>query len=163
MRHYLINTVDIRICPNDKCGYAGIVDINANTERIECTQPLACSKCETTWRDPLQREPFSFLAILKGLIPLDYESFANNLRKILIAEPCPNCGVMIQKNSGCPHMVCAKCKYEFCWTCLGHYKRYRHDIGMTKYCGQSVTVWFMLYFLFGFIILMKVLKLPFFT
>lgn len=44
---------------------------------------------------------------------------------------------MIQKNGGCPHMVCFKCKYEFCWTCMGHYRRYRHDEGMEKYCGQS--------------------------
>lgn len=36
---------------------------------------------------------------------------------------CPGfgCGVPIEKESGCPHMICAKCQFEFCWDCLGEY------------------------------------------
>ena len=77
-------------------------------------------------------------------------------KKVLIAEPCPNCGVYVQKNGGCPHMVCAKCKYEFCWTCLGHYARYRHDEGMDKYCGQSMFVYTFLYLTFLLVIFVKI-------
>ena len=60
-----------------------------------------------------------------------YENAANNLRKLMIAAPCPNCSAMIYKDGGCNHMVCMKCKYEFCWFCMGHYKSYQHDAGMT--------------------------------
>ena len=52
----------------------------------------------------------------------------NNLRKVLFTEPCPSetCGVLIQKNGGCNHMKCAKCNYEFCWSCKGSFFKYYH-------------------------------------
>lgn len=28
-------------------------------------------------------------------------------------------------------MQCSKCKYEFCWHCLGHYAGYNHDDELT--------------------------------
>ncbi|EXM07047.1 hypothetical protein FOIG_03643 [Fusarium odoratissimum NRRL 54006] len=32
-------------------------------------------------------------------------------------KPCGGCGWAIEKNSGCSHMTCRKCNYQFCWTC----------------------------------------------
>lgn len=42
------------------------------------------------------------------------------------AKRCPNCQYFVEKNEGCNHMICANCKYEWCWLCLkeslpGHY------------------------------------------
>jgi hypothetical protein len=48
------------------------------------------------------------------------------LYKFIISEPCPRCGVLIQKNGGCNHMYCARCRYEFCWFCLGPFFSYVH-------------------------------------
>ena len=31
---------------------------------------------------------------------------------------CPNCGVRVEKNGGCPHMACLRCNYDFCWSCM---------------------------------------------
>ncbi|EPY52732.1 hypothetical protein SPOG_02052 [Schizosaccharomyces cryophilus OY26] len=34
-------------------------------------------------------------------------------------KECPKCSTTIEKNGGCNHMTCKKCKYEYCWVCLG--------------------------------------------
>jgi ariadne-1 len=34
-------------------------------------------------------------------------------------KECPKCYSTIEKNGGCNHMTCRKCKHEFCWMCMG--------------------------------------------
>jgi ariadne-1 len=34
-------------------------------------------------------------------------------------KECSKCQATIEKNGGCNHMTCKKCKHEFCWVCLG--------------------------------------------
>ncbi|OAQ25430.1 RING finger domain-containing protein [Linnemannia elongata AG-77] len=34
-------------------------------------------------------------------------------------KECGKCQSTIEKNGGCNHMTCRKCKYEFCWVCMG--------------------------------------------
>lgn len=36
-------------------------------------------------------------------------------------KKCPKCKVTIEKNEGCDHMTCKKCKYEFYWSTLKKY------------------------------------------
>lgn len=51
------------------------------------------------------------------------------MRQLLFTEPCPKCAIIIEKNGGCSHMTCGKCKHEFCWNCFGDYKD--HDKRLT--------------------------------
>ncbi|OWA50968.1 E3 ubiquitin-protein ligase parkin [Hypsibius exemplaris] len=32
-------------------------------------------------------------------------------------KPCPGCAAPIERNGGCMHVICARCKKEFCWIC----------------------------------------------
>ena len=41
---------------------------------------------------------------------------------------CPQCKAYSQKINGCNHVICLKCKYEYCFACLVHWK--------TKKCGH---------------------------
>ncbi|KAJ1921681.1 hypothetical protein H4219_000413 [Mycoemilia scoparia] len=34
-------------------------------------------------------------------------------------KECPSCKETIEKNGGCNHMTCRKCKHEWCWICKG--------------------------------------------
>ncbi|RKF63630.1 E3 ubiquitin-protein ligase dbl4 [Erysiphe neolycopersici] len=34
-------------------------------------------------------------------------------------KECPRCNSTIEKNGGCNHMTCRKCRHEFCWMCMG--------------------------------------------
>ncbi|KAF2755675.1 hypothetical protein EJ05DRAFT_540349 [Pseudovirgaria hyperparasitica] len=45
------------------------------------------------------------------------------------AKQCPGkgCGYWIEKNHGCDHMTCRKCRWEFCWLCLCDYNAVRRD------------------------------------
>ncbi len=43
-------------------------------------------------------------------------------------KECSKCQSTIEKNGGCNHMTCKKCKYEFCWVCMGEsYRIYDGD------------------------------------
>eukprot|EP00466_Bigelowiella_natans_P006120 jgi/Bigna1/143107/aug1.75_g17815 len=45
---------------------------------------------------------------------------------------CPKCKVHIEKNQGCNHMTCRKCRHEFCWICKGEWRSHR-GCGGIKY------------------------------
>lgn len=34
-------------------------------------------------------------------------------------KECPKCSSTIEKNGGCNHMTCRKCRHEWCWICEG--------------------------------------------
>ena len=44
-------------------------------------------------------------------------------------KKCPKCGAFIKKISGCNHIICAICKYEFCWVCMNPYSPFHYDNG----------------------------------
>ena len=51
-------------------------------------------------------------------------------------KPCPSCGTNIQKNQGCMHMTCSKCRHEFCWLCGGKWATHGSETGGYYACNR---------------------------
>ncbi|CAI2371024.1 unnamed protein product [Moneuplotes crassus] len=119
-RLYLTNTEDIRSCPNPDCIYAGTIELST------CRDKLECPRCNYQWREFIQMSPLQkSIKSVKDTLTLKTETFSY-INEVMTGCPCPKCGLVIWKDGGCSHMVCQKCKYEFCWLCLGAYPGYRH-------------------------------------
>lgn len=68
------------------------------------------------------------------------ENAANCLWLVTNSKSCPNCKSPIQKNEGCNHMKCSKCKFDFCWVCLDQWKRHNSSTGGYFKCNRYEAV-----------------------
>ncbi|XP_064646454.1 ankyrin repeat and IBR domain-containing protein 1-like isoform X2 [Lineus longissimus] len=68
------------------------------------------------------------------------EHAANYLWLVTNSKPCPNCKSPIQKNEGCNHMKCSKCKHDFCWVCLEAWKKHSSATGGYFRCNRYEVV-----------------------
>ena len=73
---------------------------------------------------------------------------ANALWVAANTKKCPRCSTAIEKDEGCNHMSCRKCRYEFCWICMqdwslhsnttgGYFQCNRFDAGAAKGEGEE--------------------------
>ena len=136
--NYFTKTQDISRCPKENCNSAGFIKLGA------CRDNIQCGKCMFEWRDHAHLTVCEKTSkAIRNTLSLNPESF-NYLNKVLWSIPCPQCGMFIQKDQGCAHMVWQYCKYEFCWIWLGHYPGYVHrngDIcGVRKFMSVGFTL-----------------------
>lgn len=68
------------------------------------------------------------------------ELAANVLWMVSNSKPCPNCKTPIEKNEGCNHMRCTKCKHDFCWVCLESWKKHNSTTGGFFRCTRYEVV-----------------------
>jgi len=64
------------------------------------------------------------------------EEAANCYWLVSNCKACPNCKSPIQKNEGCNHMKCCKCKFDFCWVCLDAWKKHSSATGGYFRCNR---------------------------
>lgn len=94
-------------------------------------EPTSCEKWHD-WHDKIAEvKPEE----LKGT-SANSEIAANCLWLVTNSKPCPKCRSPIQKNDGCNHMKCSKCKHDFCWVCLGPWKKHSTETGGYFRCNR---------------------------
>eukprot|EP00924_Labyrinthula_sp_SR-Ha-C_P014133 maker-scaffold_77-snap-gene-0.5-mRNA-1 protein AED:0.00 eAED:0.00 QI:110/1/1/1/0/0/2/239/510 len=102
-----VEAVDLRKFKCSSCGYS------------------SCVVCKKMWTfgvlDHSQISCQSFKQLVKEQAATDEERLTDEkleeLKSKGVVKPCPSCEEMIEKNGGCSHMICYKCRKDFCWKC----------------------------------------------
>lgn len=118
-RTYVQDNDNLKWCPAPDCENAIACGVKKkDLDRIVPTVACACG------------HRFCFGCILSDHQPAPCELVKRWLKKCADdsetanwisanTKECPKCNSTIEKNGGCNHMTCRKCKYEFCWMCMG--------------------------------------------
>ncbi|KAJ1630723.1 hypothetical protein T492DRAFT_1001394 [Pavlovales sp. CCMP2436] len=127
---------DICWCPLAHCQAAVIMDCceNGQFDQLgrcpQCAHSF-CILCRGGWHGHGPCNDFK--AKFDAASPAEREVLEARFGSSVIAEmhsnawiasatqPCPGCRGPIEKNGGCNHITCSKCKHEWCWLCRGKY------------------------------------------
>eukprot|EP01111_Echinosteliopsis_oligospora_P017147 TRINITY_DN7338_c0_g1_i1.p1 TRINITY_DN7338_c0_g1~~TRINITY_DN7338_c0_g1_i1.p1 ORF type:complete len:261 (-),score=47.06 TRINITY_DN7338_c0_g1_i1:21-728(-) len=121
---YVEQDPDFRWCASPTCGSGQIVEGGEEGNNfftcIKCKEKT-CVKHKVAFHTGVTCSEFDKT--------LAEDEAALQLWKEQNTKKCPaqNCQVNIEKNGGCDHMKCFKCKHEFCWSCLAPFEPIRRD------------------------------------
>lgn len=147
LKRSLRNLEGMVFCPREHCDYIGWIK---PTEK--CSYPLVCELCGSSWRDDQLLPTWQrFLQLVTRLLSCQEDGFSL-LWKDLWTEACPGCRASIEKNGGCPHMACIRCKLEFCWTCMRPYRNHNAAV-----CEMRAAASALVFIAFGLLLLLKLL------
>ena len=118
-RTYVEDKENLKWCPAPNCEYA--VDCRVKRRDLGRIVPTVTCACH---------HRFCFGCTLSDHLPAPCSLVKQWLKKCeddsetanwisANTKECPKCASTIEKNGGCNHMTCRKCKYEFCWMCMG--------------------------------------------
>lgn len=118
-RTYVDDKDNLRWCPAPNCVYTvecGVKDRELSkivpTVHCDCGH-FFCFGCSLN-----DHQPAPCSLVKKWLKKCEDDSETANWISANTKE-CPKCHSTIEKNGGCNHMTCRKCRHEFCWMCMG--------------------------------------------
>ncbi|KDQ21454.1 hypothetical protein BOTBODRAFT_25896 [Botryobasidium botryosum FD-172 SS1] len=121
-RNFVGNSSQYKFCPLPGCSYT-----------ISC--PSAASKSSLMTIVPTVKCPENHVFCFGCSLDQDHRPLICHVSKLWLkkcqddsetanwiksnTKECTKCQSTIEKNGGCNHMTCKKCKNEFCWVCMG--------------------------------------------
>lgn len=51
-------------------------------------------------------------------------------------KKCPKCKASTEKNEGCNHMTCKRCRHEYCWICMQPWSLHSNSTGGFFRCNR---------------------------
>ncbi len=139
LRHFVEFNKTCRWCPGPGCERVAAIPSNSNGIYSDSDQVVAhCDSCFTDFCIKCGEEPHapltcSSLETWKEKCENESET-ANWI--LANTKACPKCRSRIEKNQGCNHMTCQKCKHEFCWICGGDWKDHGANTGGYYNCNK---------------------------
>ncbi|RMD41307.1 hypothetical protein DV735_g3835, partial [Chaetothyriales sp. CBS 134920] len=118
-RTYVDDKDNLKWCPAPECEYAIECaikkrDLSRVVPTVRCSHEHSfCFGCTLA-----DHQPAPCGLVKKWLKKCEDDSETSNWISANTKE-CPKCQSTIEKNGGCNHMICRKCKHEFCWMCMG--------------------------------------------
>ncbi|GFU33438.1 ATP-dependent RNA helicase DEAH12, chloroplastic [Nephila pilipes] len=110
---FVCSRSDVSYCPSPDCPMIFRISTDGKVFNCPACDNSVCTKCQELYHYGMS---CSLNKLSKG--DEDYSL------KMWIEEDskgrkmCPNCSSPIEKNGGCNHMTCWKCKSHMCWLCL---------------------------------------------
>ena len=105
----IINDPNKKLCPYPNCdSYLELIDIR--NKDVTCKN--GHKYCFDCLKKPHGKLPCN-AKIDKSLIEFAKNNFV---------KKCPKCSIITEKNQGCNHITCTKCRYQWCWLCNEEYK-----------------------------------------
>ncbi|EGP89388.1 unnamed protein product [Zymoseptoria tritici ST99CH_3D1] len=100
-------------------GYA--VEPHGVEDKCVCVKcgAVACVVCDRPWHEG--EKCAEYQERVKGRVEEEDQTL-ELIRMETKKCPNPKCGKAIEKNGGCPSMICYVCQINFCWNCLEEYK-----------------------------------------
>lgn len=121
-RSFVENNRQIRWCISPKCSRAVKVSVG--------NQPAVLCKCGARFCFQCSSEIHDLISC-KLVRDFTNEKAANLDTAQYLAQftkQCPRCFTEIEKNGGCNHMTCRRCRHDFCWLCLGNYHNHNQMV-----------------------------------
>ncbi|UJR28556.1 hypothetical protein I4U23_009790 [Adineta vaga] len=109
--------INIKTCP--RCSNIHEIDLElcrsmrrapTKVQCVECNL-IWCFQCHSPWHDGIQCKEFRRGDRMLKKWAREVHYGQHN------AQQCPSCKVYIQRTKGCDHIVCLRCKTEFCYKC----------------------------------------------
>jgi len=119
IRTYVDDNIFLRWCPAPNCEYA--VECRIHESDLQKIIPTVKCKCGYSFCFGCglsDHQPCICELVRKWLNKCRDDSETANWISVNTKE-CPKCKASIEKNGGCNHMTCKKCRNEFCWVCMG--------------------------------------------
>ena len=108
-----------KLCPYPNCeSYLELKDIK--NKYVTCLNKH--KYCFLCLKEPHGNSP------CEKNIDIDLKEYAQNY----FVKKCPYCGIIIEKQSGCNHITCSKCGYQWCWLCNNEYSQNHFKEGKCK-------------------------------
>ena len=104
------------LCPQPGCGAGNLPD----DEDARSNRRVVCLECKFAYCK-LCHSGFHLGDCQEEEEAKEGSSNPDNLSSWLTikmsTKPCPECRTPTERDGGCMHMVCSKCKLEWCWVC----------------------------------------------
>ncbi|KAL5471679.1 hypothetical protein PMIN07_001515 [Paraphaeosphaeria minitans] len=127
MRDALGQVANFKWCRNSACTSGQEHDADGNIFTCAACGHKACVTHDVDWHEDETCDEYSYR--VSGAKEREQkaqdEASVAAISKLSKKCPGPDCAFNIEKNEGCDHMTCSRCRYEFCWECLADYPKIR--------------------------------------